>query len=142
VNGALALRSTGDTAANGFALFGVVSGRSGNQAALLGPQVIPLDGVNRSNTRINGCLVGSGGGGCLVSSVGTPTISVFDERQANILQSADDLENRFDPIVGTNNEALFTGISSIDEIVEPEVDCEADPSAPQCTAPPSEDSSQ
>jgi hypothetical protein len=78
--------------------------------------------------------VGSGGGGCLVSNVSTPPVNQFDEGEANILQSAEDLEDRFAPIVGTNNEALFTGISSIDELVEPEVDCETDPDNPQCAA--------
>jgi filamentous hemagglutinin family protein len=132
--GQLNLSSTGDTAPNGFALFGRINGIGGNQAALLGPTAIPLEDVNRSNTRVNGCLVGSGGGGCLVSNVSTPPVNQFDEGEANILQSAEDLEDRFAPIVGTNNEALFTGISSIDELVEPEVDCETDPDNPQCAA--------
>ena len=132
-NGTLDLFSSGNEAPNGFALFGVINGRDGNQAALLGPDVIRLTETNRSNTRINGCAVGSGGGGCLITAVGTPNVAVFDERQANILNTADDLELPFDPIVGTNNEALFTGISSIDEVMdEPEMDCAAEPDAPQC----------
>ena len=132
-NGTLDLFSSGDTAPNGFALFGVINGREGNEAALLGPEVIRLTDTNRNNTRINGCAVGSGGGGCLISAVGTPNVAVFDERQANILNTADDLELPFDPIVGTNNEALFTGISSIDEVMdEPEIDCSAEPDAPEC----------
>jgi hypothetical protein len=114
----------------------VINGRSGNEAALLGPAVIRLTETNRNNTRINGCAVGSGGGGCIITAVGTPNVAVFDERQASILNTADDLELPFDPIVGTNNEALFTGISSIDEVMdepeEPEEDCSANPDSPQC----------
>ena len=126
----LALGSSGETAPNGFAIFGRINDRGGNNAALLGPEVIPLENVNRSNTRINGCLIGSGGG-CLITAFGTPPLNEFDESDANILQSAEELEERFSPIVGTNNEALFTGV---DEADEPAFDCESDPDNPQCPA--------
>jgi hypothetical protein len=129
----LNLGSTGETAPNGFALFGTINGRGGNNAALLGPDVIRLQNVNRSNTRINGCLVGSGGGGCLITQVGTVPLNQFDENAANVLQTAEDFQDPFDPIVGTNNEALFIS-GSVDEPVEPEVDCESDPQNPQCPA--------
>jgi hypothetical protein len=133
VLGTLALGSTGEAAPNGFALFGRINERGGNNAALLGPDVIPLNNVNRSNTRINGCLIGSGGG-CLITAFGPPPLNEFDESEANILQSAEELEDRFSPIVGTNNEALFTGVGSIDEVAEPAFDCESDPDNPQCPA--------
>jgi hypothetical protein len=129
----LNLGSTGDNAPNGFALFGVINGRSGNSAALLGPEVIRLQNVNRSNTRINGCLVGSGGGGCLITQFGTAPVNQFDENAANVLRTAEEFQDPFDPIVGTNNEALFIS-GSIDEPIEPEVDCESDPENPQCPA--------
>jgi hypothetical protein len=112
-NGVLALSSSGESASNAFALFGSINGRGGSQAALLGPSVIVLNGVNRSNTRINGCVVGSGGGGCLISAASTPSVNVFDAAQAQ-LSSTDDLSVPFDPLVGTNNEALFSDLGTID----------------------------
>ena len=129
VNGLLGLTSSGDSAANGFAIFGEINGRTGSQAAVLGPDVIVLKEVNRSNTRINGCVVGSSGG-CLVNAVATPNLNVFDSSQVNILRTADDLALSFDPVVGTNNEALFAGLASIDPIAE-DAACE-DPNSERC----------
>ena len=129
VNGILGLTSSGTSAANGFALFGEINGRTGSQAAVLGPDTIVLTEVNRSNTRINGCVVGSSGG-CLVNAVATPNLNVFDSSQVNILRTADDLALSFDPVVGTNNEALFAGLASIDPIAE-DAQCE-DPESERC----------
>ncbi|HEY0444911.1 MAG TPA: hypothetical protein VGD19_00510 [Allosphingosinicella sp.] len=129
VNGVLNLTSTGTTAPNGFAIFGQITGRTGSAAALLGPSVIVLNEVNPANTRINGCVIG--GGGCLVSSSSAPTTGIPDLSQVSVLGSADDLAIKFDPVIGTNNEALFSSLSSIDPDFDP-VDCQADPTLPEC----------
>jgi hypothetical protein len=91
--------------------------------------VIVLNEVNPANTRINGCVIG--GGGCLVSSSSAPTTGIPDLSQVSVLGSADDLAIKFDPVIGTNNEALFSSLSSIDPDFDP-VDCQADPTLPEC----------
>jgi hypothetical protein len=111
--GKLALSSSGENANNAFALFGSINGRGGNQAALLGSDVISLTQLNRNNTRINGCVVGSGGGGCLISAASTPPLNVFDAAQTQLSATAD-LIVPFDPLVGTNNEALFSDLGTIE----------------------------
>ncbi|MBV9932580.1 MAG: filamentous hemagglutinin N-terminal domain-containing protein [Alphaproteobacteria bacterium] len=117
VTNTLALSSSGTGAStNGFALFGEINGRGGAQAALLGPTVIGLSAVSPGDTRINGCLVGSGGGGCLISVVATPALNIFDQSQANLIRVANALPLPFDPVVGANNEALFSGLSAIDAV--------------------------
>lgn len=110
----IALGSSGEAAQNAFALFGQIADRTGTAAALLGGTVIQLNGVNPNNSRINGCLIGSGGGGCLISAVTPPVVNVFDPAQANVFASSADLAIEFDPVVGTNNEALFSDLGTID----------------------------
>jgi hypothetical protein len=127
----LALNSSGASAPNGFALFGEVSGRQGVEAALLGPNFIALNGANPNNTRINGCLVGSGAGGCLISAFSTPPVSIFGDSQAAILSAEGDLPLTFDPVVGANNEALFSGLSSGDSTPSEPI-CEPGPDTPDC----------
>jgi hypothetical protein len=109
----LALNSTGDSAPNGLALFGQINGRGGAEAALFGQDVIILNGANRNNTRINGCLVGSAGGGCLISSVAPPQINLFDDSQADLIRAENALPLSFDPVIGANNEALFSGTADM-----------------------------
>ena len=125
---ALRLTSSGGGAANTFAMFGTINGRSSSAAALLGPDVIVIDDLNRGNTRLNGCLVGSGGGGCLITSITPPTVGVFDPNTINLFRSADDLALAFDPVVGANNEALFSDLGTIDFVpgTEEGADCDGD----------------
>ncbi|WP_164857375.1 filamentous hemagglutinin N-terminal domain-containing protein [Sphingomonas crocodyli] len=124
---ALRLTSSGSGAANAFAMFGTINGRSASAAALLGPDVIVVDDLNRGNTRLNGCLVGSGGGGCLITSITPPTVGVFDPNTINLFRSADDLALAFDPVVGANNEALFSDLGTIDFVPGTEEgDCDGD----------------
>jgi hypothetical protein len=130
VNGTLGLSSTGDAAENSFALFGTINGATGPQAALLGNTVLQLSGANRSNSRVNGCLISSGGGGCLISGVSQPRIDVFDSSDVP-LRTSEDLLINFDPVVGTNNEALFAGVSSVESALTP--DCQSDPQSPECS---------
>ncbi|SFS03944.1 filamentous hemagglutinin N-terminal domain-containing protein [Sphingomonas jatrophae] len=106
--------SSGPAGPNGLALFGVINQLQGSSAALQGGSVIVLNTLNPANSRINGCLVGSGGGGCLINAVATPLLNIFDEARANIFRTADDLAVQFDPVVGTNNESLFSDLGTID----------------------------
>ncbi|HYG30819.1 MAG TPA: filamentous hemagglutinin N-terminal domain-containing protein [Allosphingosinicella sp.] len=130
VNSTLVLRSSGETAPNAFALFGRVNDREGSEAALVGPDVIQLSEVNRNNSRINGCLIGSSAG-CLVSVVSTPRINVFDATQASLLRAGNELTLSFDPLIGSNNEALFGGLATADpQLSDP--DCENNPDDPRC----------
>jgi hypothetical protein len=100
--------------ANGVALFGSINGATDDATALLGAGSISVIAVDRNNARINGCIVGSGGGGCLVSVVTQPALAVFDASRADLIRSADDLEIPFDPVVGTNNESLFSDVGGFD----------------------------
>ncbi|MFS0738568.1 filamentous hemagglutinin N-terminal domain-containing protein [Sphingomonas sp. 1P06PA] len=120
----IALGSSGEAAQNAFALFGEIADRTGTAAALLGGTLIQLNGVNPNNSRINGCLIGSGGGGCLISAVTPPVVNVFDPAQANVFASSADLAIEFDPVVGTNNEALFSDLGTIDFNTDDMVRCD------------------
>ena len=126
INGALQASGPNPPDAGGFALFGTINGLTNATAALLGPTVINITAVDRANTRVNGCLVGSSGGGCLVNVVTQPTLNVFDSSKADIFKSAADFEVPFDPVVGTNNESLFgdVGTFGLENIpLGPQPDC-------------------
>ena len=114
----LGLTSTGASAQNGFALFGSINGTTGSASALLGPSAIGITGLNLAQSRINGCLIASGGGGCLISSISIPTSTVFDVRVSTILQAVDDLAISFDPLIGTNNESLFADLGTADILTD------------------------
>jgi hypothetical protein len=92
---------------NTFALFGTIDGISSSAAALLGGDRISLGaGVSPIGSRVNGCIIGSGGG-CLTASIAQPAINLFNTSRAEVVRSADDLSLPFDPLVGTNNESLY-----------------------------------
>ena len=124
------LTLTGTNAANAFALFGTINTREGPEAALLGPVVIVTNNIDGNNSRINGCLIGSSGG-CLIASVTSLPINVFDAAQANVLRVGEELALNFDPIVGSNNDALFGSLGS----VSAEPACESDSDDPLCREP-------
>lgn len=129
---ALTVDGSNSASGDGFALFGTINGVTGTAAALLGPSVIVVNMVDIPNARVNGCLIGSGAG-CLTSVVTQPTLNVFDSSRLDVLRAADDLSLPFDPVVGTNNEALFSGVSSVDTQVTGD-ECEENPEAPECKA--------
>ena len=131
VSGALTVQGT-NGGTNAFALFGTINGVSGTATALVGSQVIVTSNVNLVNTRVNGCLVGSGAG-CRTSTVAQPTLNVFDASQLNVFRSADDFVLPFDPVVGGNNEALFSGVDQLDVSVTA-TDC-AGQDGPGCRQP-------
>ena len=92
-----------------FALFGTINGIGHTAAALLGPDSVSITGANPATTRINGCLVGSGGG-CLTSITIQPTLQVFRQTRSDVFGAAEDLTVPFDPLIGGANEALLTGL--------------------------------
>jgi hypothetical protein len=120
----LSVFGSGFSAPNAFALFGSLGGVSGNGAALGGGDVLNTNNsINLANSRVNGCLVGSGGGGCLTSVVTVPTIALFNPTQTNLFSLASDLILAFDPVVGSNNEALFFDLGTI-QFVPDEDECD------------------
>ena len=120
---------SGGNAGNGFALFGTINGIGGTATALLGSQVISIDGIDLAGSRINGCLIGSGAG-CLTTVVTQPVLNVFDTSRLDVFRSADDLALPFDPVIGTNNEALFSGVTVLDTATG--TACTADAADPSC----------
>jgi hypothetical protein len=137
INGALFVSGPNPPDAGGFALFGTINGLTNSSAALLGSTIINVTAVDRANSRVNGCLVGSSGGGCLVNVVSQPTLNVFDSSKADIFKSAADFEVPFDPVVGTNNESLFgdVGTFGLENIpLAPTPDC-TEPNCPPATEP-------
>jgi len=124
----LTLASVGTTP-NAFALFGTVDGIASSAAALLGPERLSTgDDVSPAASRINGCVIGSASG-CLTSSIAQPTINLFDTSRAEIVRSADDLSLPFDPLIATNNEALYLDAGA-DAATEPAPRCEGDTPCP------------
>lgn len=110
---------TGSDAAFGgsvFSLFGTLNGIGDIQTALLGNPPLAVSLTDPSATRINGCLIG--GGGCIVTVISQPILNVFDASRVDILKTPDKLQLPFDPLVGTNNETLFTGVGAMDTAVE------------------------
>ncbi len=117
---ALSLDASGSTL-NAFALFGKLNGFIDRPAGLLPETVIQFSAetgnvrtvlISQSNSRVNGCVIGSPDKGCLVTDVPNPSIRLFDERQAQIFNTADDNRVVLDPLIGTNNEGLIGDIAS------------------------------
>ena len=125
-----ALTIIGSGSNNAFAIFGLLNGIGDSAAAVSGSSVIQVTGADLSNTRVNGCLAGSGAG-CLTSVVSQPLINIFDSSRLAVFRAADDLALPFDPVVGTNNEALFSGFGLIDSPVT-DTECSADTTSPGC----------
>jgi hypothetical protein len=96
----------------GFAIFGTINETPSSATSLLGEAIIVVKDVDRANLRINGCLVSSGGGGCLVSTIVQPTLQVFDTSRTDIFKTSPDFEIPFEPLVATNNEALFSDVGT------------------------------
>ncbi|MGN3975585.1 beta strand repeat-containing protein, partial [Tsuneonella sp. SYSU-LHT278] len=102
---------------NTFALFGQINNLVGPSAAIAGEPVIFVDDtLQRPFSRINGCQIGSGAD-CLNATVGTTTISLPREA-VNPLSGDTGLLVPFDPLVGTNNEGLFSDAASDDQNLE------------------------
>ncbi|MDO7843809.1 beta strand repeat-containing protein [Sphingomonas immobilis] len=133
VSGALTLQGPGAAIPNSFGLFGSINQITGTATAVLGSTVIVASGINVPNSRLNGCIIGSGAG-CINTTVIQPSLNVFDASRLDIFKSADNFSVPFDPVIGGNNEALFTGVAAIDAPYLPPEDC--DPNKPGgCTKP-------
>jgi filamentous hemagglutinin family protein len=117
---ALTVRSTGRAGGGGggFALFGTINGVGGPSASLLGPSVIDIEPGLLANSRINGCLAGSGVG-CLTTIVIQPTLQIFKWSGDDVFGVAQDVSTPFDPVVGGNNEELLTGLPALSPEREP-----------------------
>jgi len=126
-NGTLTINTVDDT--NAFALFGQINELTGDTAALAGPNVVSFDeNLRLAASRINGCQIGSGAD-CVTTQIGTTTIEV--PRENVILLEADrDIQVPFDPLVGTNNEGLFSDAASSTS----SFDCQRD-AAGDCISP-------
>ncbi|MBM6574780.1 filamentous hemagglutinin N-terminal domain-containing protein [Microvirga sp. SRT01] len=130
-SGALQLVANGGATPNAFALFGTINGIGSTATSLLGGDAIAVDAaVSRTNSRANGCVIGSAGGGCLSSSIAQASLNIFDTSRSEIFRTADDLSLPFDPLVGTNNEALFSDIGGYVPSTDQECGTAATPCPP------------
>lgn len=112
VSPALRISSFGTPGQNGVALFGTINGIGGASAALLGNPVIAIDPVLLPNSRINGCLAGSGAG-CITTIVIQPTLQVFRWNSEEVFGIARDVAVPFSPVIGANNEELLSGLPEL-----------------------------
>ncbi len=112
--------------AGAFAMFGKINGVGDTPAALLGIAVIDVSAIDRTSSRINGCLIGSGAG-CLTTLAVTPTLGNIDPVRGNIFFAQPDFELPFDPLVGTNNDSLFgdVGTFGLGDIPLAPIECDA-----------------
>lgn len=128
VTPALRIATYGTPSTASFAFFGEINGITGAGAALLGNPVIDIQPQLLPNSRINGCLAGSGAG-CLTTIVIQPTLQVFDWDSQAVFGILQDVSLPFTPIIGGNNEALLSGLPAL----APET--RADAAAPAPTVP-------
>ncbi len=92
-----------------FALFGSVNGVVNSATALLGnPPFAHF--TNVASARVNGCVIG--GGNCQSVQNVTPAISGLENVRNAIFFVKPDFQVPFDPLVGTNNDALFDDVGS------------------------------
>jgi filamentous hemagglutinin family protein len=105
--GSLTLDASLSNGQNAFSLFGTLAGVSGELTALQGAPTLILNGINPSSSRINGCLVGSTTG-CLTATVVQILTGVIKNQELTVVDIETDENLLFNPIVGTNNESLFS----------------------------------
>lgn len=126
VTPALRVVGIGAPAGASFAFFGEINGITGAGAALLGRPAIDIQPALLPNSRINGCLAGSGAG-CLTTIVIQPTLQVFDWDSQAVFGILQDVSLPFTPVIGGNNEALLSGLPAL----VPETPADAAAPAPQ-----------
>jgi len=153
---ALQLFGPGDTGSAGgagdsFALFGTINGAVERSAGLLPESVIQFAGgqprvvrVTQANARVNGCVIGSPDRGCLNVDSPPPLIRLFDERQIQLFGTEENPDILFEPLIGTNNEALVGDLGGVDATgladcpTGKEPTCPVTTSAPATLAPPTQ----
>ncbi len=127
----LTLQGPGNGVRTAFAMFGTINGIGGSSTAVLGTTVISANGIDLANSRVNGCVLGTAAG-CLTTTISQPTLNVFDPGRLVVFRAEADFTLPFDPVLGSNNEALFAGMGSIAEPGAPEDERDEDaPPAPQ-----------
>ncbi|MBU7580030.1 MAG: hypothetical protein KAF27_06110, partial [Porphyrobacter sp.] len=95
------------TNGNAFAIFGSINGAINEAAALAGDTVITVNNkVVAPASRVNGCIIGSAAG-CVTTIVGNFVLTVPREVVSPIVAD-EGAPLAFDPLVGTNNESLFS----------------------------------
>jgi len=117
----LSLIGPGNGARTAFAMFGTINGVNGTSTAILGNTVISSTGIDLANARVNGCVLGTAAG-CLTTTISQPTLNVFDPSRLVVFRAEADFTLPFDPVLGSNNEALFAGVGSIAEPSAPEAE--------------------
>jgi len=117
----LSLIGPGGGKRTAFAMFGTINGIGGTSTAVLGNTVINSTGIDLVNARVNGCVLGTAAG-CLTTTISQPTLNVFDPGRLVVFRAEADFTLPFDPVIGSNNEALFAGVGSIAEPGEPGIE--------------------
>ncbi|MBX9662994.1 hypothetical protein [Novosphingobium sp.] len=138
---ALQLFSAGDSpTSNSFAMFGVVNNFRLNTAAILSNKVIQLSDpadtnnisrVNRSNSRINGCVIGAPDKGCLTTDVAQPKFNFYDERKVALFDAGDSATIAVSPLIGRGNDGLIVDVANAPVDID-SIECRPDDSS--CTA--------
>jgi hypothetical protein len=128
---ALTIYGGGTTNTDPFAVFGVINGVRDVQTALLGSATIFAQNISPPISRINGCVIGSSAG-CLTPAPLSTVLQVVDAEHITIFYANADYIVAFDPLVGTNNEALFDDFSSlgIGDVRDPTAGCQAGSKTP------------
>uniref|UniRef100_UPI00356354BB beta strand repeat-containing protein n=1 Tax=Novosphingobium sp. TaxID=1874826 RepID=UPI00356354BB len=107
-----------------LAMFGSINGVVNNATALLGnPPLARYSEIALS--RLNGCVIG--GGNCLSVQNLTPSLTAVDNIRTSIFTVKPDFQVPFDPLVGTNNDALFDDVGSfgLGELPMAPIECSA-----------------
>ncbi len=101
--------------ANAFAIFGSVNGMASAASPPLGGSTLVLgEQVSHADSRANGCLIGSVGGGCLSTALTQPTLNSFDSSRLDVFRTSEGLTLQFDPLISISYEALFSDIAEIE----------------------------
>ena len=95
-----------------FAVFGTINGVTGISTALLGATYIVPLAISVPISRINGCVIGSSAG-CITPAPLSTVLNAVDASRVTIFYANTDYVVAFDPLVGTNNEALFDDFGSL-----------------------------
>ena len=103
---ALSLLGIGAAQAGPVALFGTINGVSGVPTALLGGTIVRQQNVSPGTARVNGCVIGSSAG-CITPAPLSTVLQAVDPVHLTVFYANTDYVITFDPLVGTNNEALF-----------------------------------
>ncbi|MEE4452435.1 filamentous hemagglutinin N-terminal domain-containing protein [Novosphingobium resinovorum] len=136
---ALRLISTGDEGNNAFAMFGVVNNFSDTTAALLTNEAIQIVNptgnsddvrITRSNSRINGCVIGAPDRGCLATDVPQPNFNFYDERKIALFDTEEDTTIAISPLIGRGNDGLIVNVADAPVGIDT---LECRPDDPQCT---------